>query len=79
MGWRNLEIDHLLIGELITRPATCGDDQRIAPSGPTETEKPADTDVSGLPRDHETSIPDRKTAPRRTPSPIEGPSPFEDP
>jgi hypothetical protein len=66
MGWRNLEIDHLIIGELITRPATGTDDQRIAPpTGPTDTEEPADTDVSGQPWDHEASIRDRNAAPRR--------------
>ena len=52
MGWRNLEIDHLVIGELITRRYETGDGQFNEPTpGLSDTETPADTDVSGAPRD----------------------------
>jgi hypothetical protein len=65
MGWRNLEIDHLIIGELITRPATRGDDQHIAsPPGPTDTESPLTRISAGI-RGIMRNRSDRETAPRR--------------
>lgn len=69
MGWRNLEIDHLIIGELIAHRYDVRDDQlNAAASGVSDTETPADTDVSGHPRDHEAAPHGEVNAPEESPT-----------
>ncbi len=61
MGWRNLEINHLIIGELIARRSD-GRHEQFTGAVPeaSGTEIPADDDASGLPRGHQALIRDSK-------------------
>jgi hypothetical protein len=54
MAWKNIEIDHLIIGYLLTQGDDRASDQLLPPvSGASDPGILADTDVSEHPRVHQ--------------------------